>query len=102
MFDLDLNKTPVDFLAADGHKWLLGPEGAGIAMIRQEHQDRLRCANVGWSSVKNSYDYSKPEFTLRNSAARFEPGSANMSGITALSASFDLFLKRGENTVMRR
>ena len=22
-------RTPIDFLAADGHKWLLGPEGAG-------------------------------------------------------------------------
>ena len=27
VFPLDLRSTPVDFLAADGHKWLLGPEG---------------------------------------------------------------------------
>ena len=57
MFPLDLKKTPVDFLAADGHKWLLGPEGAGIAMIRSEHIDRLRCGNIGWGSVKNSHNY---------------------------------------------
>ena len=93
MYDLDLAQTPVDFLAADGHKWLLGPEGAGVAMIRQQHQDLLRCGNVGWSSVKNSYDYAKPDFTLRNTAARFEPGSANMVGIAALSESFELFLQ---------
>ena len=39
MYPLDSAKTPVDFLAADGHKWLLGPEGAGVAMIRREHID---------------------------------------------------------------
>ena len=29
-FPLDVQKTPIDALAADGHKWLLAPEGAGI------------------------------------------------------------------------
>lgn len=93
IYDLDLQKTPVDFLAADGHKWLLGPEGAGVAVIRREHQDRLRCGNVGWSSVRNSYNYAKPDFNLHDTAARFEPGSANMVGVRALSASLDLFLQ---------
>ena len=30
MQPLDVSQTPIDFLAADGHKWLLGPEGAGF------------------------------------------------------------------------
>src|SRR5262249_1366379 len=30
VFPLDVQKTPIDALAADGHKWLLGPEGAGF------------------------------------------------------------------------
>lgn len=93
MFPLDLKKTPVDFLAADGHKWLLGPEGAGIAMIRSEHIDRLRCGNIGWGSVKNSHNYTTPSMDLKNEASRFEPGSANMIGSTALAASVDLFAK---------
>src|SRR5262245_30505137 len=33
---LDVSRTPVDFLAADGHKWLLGPEGAGLFWARRE------------------------------------------------------------------
>ncbi|MGB7347242.1 MAG: aminotransferase class V-fold PLP-dependent enzyme [Pirellulaceae bacterium] len=92
IYSLDLAKTPVDFVAADGHKWLLGPEGAGIAMIRREHLNRLRCGNVGWGSVKNSFNYNAPEFNLRDTAARFEPGSANMVGIAALSANVEMFL----------
>ena len=39
-FPLDVRETPIDFLAADGHKWMLGPEGAGIAYIRREHLER--------------------------------------------------------------
>jgi cysteine desulfurase/selenocysteine lyase len=91
MYPLDLSKTPVDFLAADGHKWLLGAEGAGIAMIRAEHLDRLRCGNVGWSSVKNAYNYGAPSFELRDDARRFEAGSANMIGTAALTASLEMF-----------
>lgn len=92
MFPLDLSRTPVDFLAADGHKWLLGPEGAGVAMIRREHLDLLRVANVGWNSVKNSYNYGDPKLELRSDASRFESGSANMLGAAGLSASLQMFL----------
>ena len=92
VFDLDLDRIDVDFLAADGHKWLLGPEGLGVAFIRNKHLDRLRVGNVGWSSVKNAFNYSKPELELRDTAARFEPGSANMVGAAALLASLEMFL----------
>lgn len=44
---LDVRQTPVDFLAADGHKWLLGPEGAGVFFLRREHLDRLRPLGLG-------------------------------------------------------
>src|SRR5262245_55751986 len=36
VFPLSVRHTSIDFLAADGHKWLLGPEGAGIFYIRRE------------------------------------------------------------------
>ena len=91
VFDLDVSRTPVDFLAADGHKWLLGPEGMGVAFIRRKHLETLRCTNVGWSSVRNTFNYDEPKLELRSSAARFEPGSANMAGAAALAASMQLF-----------
>ena len=106
IYPLDVKKTPVDFLAADGHKWLLGPEGAGVAMIRREHQDKIRCLNVGWASVKNSYNYAQPAFDLRDTAARFESGSANMAGIAALAANVEMFLKvreaQGDDAIAQR
>ena len=38
---IDVRRTPIDFLAADGHKWLLGPEGAGLLYVRRDWIDRL-------------------------------------------------------------
>lgn len=91
IFDLDLSEIDVDFLSADGHKWLLGPEGFGVAVIRRRHLELLRCGNVGWNSVRNAFNYASPELALRQTAARFEPGSANMAAAAALGASLKLF-----------
>lgn len=96
IFDLDLREINVDFLAADGHKWLLGPEGYGVAVIRKRHLDLIRCSNVGWNSVRNTYNYADPKLDLRNTAARFEPGSANMAGAAALGASIEMFTAVGQ------
>ncbi|MEM6469511.1 MAG: aminotransferase class V-fold PLP-dependent enzyme [Planctomycetota bacterium] len=106
MFPLDLGRTDVDFLAADGHKWMLGPEGLGFAMIRKRHLEKLRCTNVGWNSVRNTFNYAEPSFDLRTGAARFEPGSPNMVSSAALGASLSLFLQvraiHGESAIAER
>lgn len=91
----DVRQTPVDFLAADGHKWMLGPEGAGIAYIRREHLDRLRPFGVGWHSVVHAADYARIELDLKPSAARYEGGSQNMVGMLGLGASLELLLQIG-------
>jgi selenocysteine lyase/cysteine desulfurase len=92
-FPFDVRQTPIDFLAADGHKWMLGPEGAGIAYIRREHLDRLRPIGVGWHSVVHSSDYTRIDLALKPTAARYEGGSQNMAGMLALGASLDLLLE---------
>ena len=85
----------IDFLAADGHKWMLGPEGAGMAYIRREHLERLRPFGVGWHSVVHSSDYTRIELDLKPSAARYEGGSQNMVGMLGFGASLDLLLDLG-------
>ena len=98
----DVSQTPVDFLAADGHKWLLGPEGAGILFVRSELLDRLRPIGVGWHSVVHASDYTRLELDLKPTAARYEGGSANMPGFLALGASLDLLLELGLENIERR
>jgi selenocysteine lyase/cysteine desulfurase len=99
---LDVQRTPVDFLAADGHKWLLGPEGAGIFWIRRALVERLRPVGIGWNSVVGARDFSRIDFTLKPHAGRWESGSLNVAGITALGASLELLLGLGIDAVARR
>lgn len=91
LFPLNVKNTPIDFMAADGHKWMLGPEGAGITYIKKELLDRLRCGVVGWNSVRGGHQFGKAEFQLRDEAARYEGGSANMIGLLAMHRSLQIF-----------
>ncbi len=102
VFPLDVGRTPIDFLAADGHKWLLGPEGAGIFFVRREHLDRLRPLGVGWNSVTGAHDFDRIELVFKDSAARYEGGSQNMAGMTALSASLGLLARFGPEALAER
>lgn len=99
---LDVNQTPIDFLAADGHKWLLGPEGAGVLYIRHEWLDRLRPWGIGWNSVRNSGDFTRIEMDLKDSAARYEGGSLSLAGFGALAASLELLVERKPAIIAQR
>lgn len=94
-FPLNVRDTPIDFLAADSHKWLLGPEGAGIAYIRRDRLPLLRATGVGWNSVVQGSDYSHIELKLRETASRYEGGAKNISGLVGMGASFDVFESLG-------
>jgi selenocysteine lyase/cysteine desulfurase len=94
-FPLDVNEAGIDFLAADGHKWLLGPEGAGIAYIRREHLAKLRPIGPGWHSVSPTQEFTHIELKLRNAASRYEAGSQNSGDILALGASLRMLQELG-------
>ncbi len=102
VFPLDVKATPIDFLAADGHKWLLGPEGAGLFYLRREHLDTLRPIGVGWHSVVHATDYSRIELTLKPNAARYEGGTQNMVGFLGLADSLRLLLDHGTAAIAQR
>jgi cysteine desulfurase / selenocysteine lyase len=99
---LDVRNTPIDFLAADGHKWLLGPEGAGLFWIRREMLDRLHPVGIGWNSVIDSRNFNHVELRLKPHAGRWESGSLNVGGILALGASLELLLATGIDAIAER
>lgn len=94
VFPLDVKATGIDFFAADGHKWLLGPEGAGVLYVRREHLDLLRPLGLGWHSVTGSGGFTS-EMNLRPTAARYEGGTQNMAGMIGLGASLELLTELG-------
>jgi selenocysteine lyase/cysteine desulfurase len=102
VFPLDVSKTPIDFLAADGHKWMLGPEGAGLFYLRREHLELLRPIGVGWHSVAHASDYNRIELNFKPTAARYEGGTQNMVGFLGLAASLELLLHHGQQSIGER
>ncbi len=92
---VDVAAMGVDFLSADGHKWMLGPEGAGIFYCRAELLRRMRPLIVGWMNVVNADDYGHYDFTLKPDAGRFECGTHNVGGLLAMKASIELLMEVG-------
>ena len=99
---LDVKAMYVDFLSADGHKWLLGPEGAGIFYCRRELIAGMRPLTIGWMNVINPQDYGHYDFTLKPDAGRFECGTYNVPGLLALKAAVELLTDLGVQAVSQR
>ncbi|MFO0873547.1 MAG: aminotransferase class V-fold PLP-dependent enzyme [Phycisphaerales bacterium] len=92
----------VDFASADGHKWMLGPEGAGVLYVRREHLDRLHPPLVGWLSTANPFDYDRYDPTLHPTAQRYEPGAFPMAGVVGLAAALEILLAEGVERIEPR
>ena len=97
--EVDVKLSYVDILAADGHKWLLAPEGAAIFYCADEKRERLINTNVGWSSVVNPRDFLNYDLTQKPDATRFEEGSYNSVGLYGLNAAIELLLEVGISTI---
>jgi len=97
----DAQACCADFVVADGHKWMCGPEGTALFYCRQAVQDSLRLRQYGWHMLKDAFNFSHQHTTLEiaENAQRFECGSPNMLGITALNASLGLLLDIGIETI---
>jgi selenocysteine lyase/cysteine desulfurase len=99
---LDVGKTPIDFLASGGHKWLLGPKGAGLFWVRPEMVERLHPVSVGWNSVVHAFDFTRVELNLKPDARRWESGTMDLGAVLGLGASIELLLGCGIDNVWRR
>jgi selenocysteine lyase/cysteine desulfurase len=100
-FPLDVQAANVDALAADGHKWMLGPEGCAILYVRKGRQDEIEPVEFGYTNVAAS-DYSSRDMTLRSDAARYEPGTLNTIGTFGLRAAIQFLLEVGIEEIAPR
>jgi len=101
-FPIDVELDQIDFLAADAHKWMLGPEGIGVFYVRKESLCLLNPVLLGWNSVKDALNFDHIDFSLKEDAQRFEEGSLNLLSIYALGAAVDLLLKVGVDVIGER
>jgi len=89
----------VDFLAADSHKWLLGPCAAGILFVRGELQEKLHPPLVGWNNVRAPNFVAQEQLVYRSGPHRFEIGSHNLLGIVGLNAALELIMEIGVENI---
>lgn len=89
----------VDILAADAHKWLLGPCAAGLLYVRQEIQEELVPTVYGWHNLRCPDFVAQEELRFRPDARRYEAGSANLLGIAGLKAALELVLEIGVDAI---
>jgi len=89
----------VDFLAADAHKWLLGPCGAGLFYVRQAVQEKLRPIVHGWHNVRCPGFVAQEQLVFLPDARRYEAGSAMLAGLAGLEAALELILEVGVENI---
>ncbi|MBI2212792.1 MAG: aminotransferase class V-fold PLP-dependent enzyme [Acidobacteria bacterium] len=84
---IDVKRCHISFLASDGHKWLLGPEGLAIFFASEEARERLTPLESGWMSLARDATSLGKVTELHRDARRFEAGSINTAGVCGLDAS---------------
>lgn len=95
----DVQSCHADFVAADGHKWMLASEGVAIFYVNPKRINDIQLRQYGWHMVEHVGDYTRDEWSTARTARRFECGSPNNMGIHALKQSLELLLNHGIDQV---
>lgn len=88
-----------DVIAADAHKWLLGPCGAGFLYVRKSWHETLRPIVYGWNNVRCPDFIAREEITFRSGAQRYEVGTHGVLGLFGFRAALDLILEIGVDAI---
>ena len=91
----------VDLLAADAHKWLLGPCGAGLMYVRGPVQEQLTPMVYGWHNVRCPDFVAQEQIVFRGGAHKYEAGTHNLLGVVGLVAAMELLLEVGVENIAR-
>jgi len=89
----------VDFLAADAHKWMLGPCAAGILYVAKAWHEKLKPTVHGWHNIRCPNYVAQSELVFRRDARRYEAGTANLLGLAGLHAALQLLLDVGVENI---
>lgn len=89
----------VDFLAADSHKWMLGPCAAGILYVRKEVQEKLQPIVQGWHNLRSPDFVAQEELEFKSDARRYEAGTHNFVGMFGMKAAMEMLLELGIDNI---
>jgi selenocysteine lyase/cysteine desulfurase len=92
----------VDFMAADSHKWMLGPCGAGLFHVKASRQELLDPLLLGAWNVRSPDFIAQPAVVLEDGARRYEPGTPNLPGLCGMGASLKMLEDWGVEEIAAR
>lgn len=90
-----LSVEHVDFLAADAHKWMLGPCAAGVLYVRREVQARLKPIVHGWHNLDCPDFLTQEDLKFKPDARRYEAGTHNLVGLAGFQAALGILEEVG-------
>lgn len=102
VFAHEVTAMHIGFLMADGHKWLLGPEGLAVFYCAPNWRERLTLHQYGWHMVEDASNCDRRDWQVAASARRLECGSPNTLGIHALDARLSLLEEIRIEVIERR
>ena len=88
---INVRKTPMDYLAGGGNKWLFSTQGIGYVYVNRKNFQSLKKTPTGWLGLDwpNFENYDKMP-RIRNDARRFEMGTRNALGCHALTVNIGI------------
>ncbi len=99
--NFDVSACHADFVVADAHKWMLGPEGIALFYVNSAIRDEITLSEFGWHMTQDPNAFDRKDWRPADSARRFECGSPNLLGVHALSASLSLLHEIGMAAISR-
>ena len=96
VFPIDMEKMQIDILCFTGHKGLLGPQGIGGFILRDELVMKIEPLISGGTGSLSNVE-TVPEFM----PDRFEAGTPNLPGIFGLHAALNWIKKLGEDSLLK-
>ncbi|WP_420263681.1 aminotransferase class V-fold PLP-dependent enzyme [Candidatus Magnetominusculus dajiuhuensis] len=99
---MDVQEMQIDWLSADGHKWMCGPEGVGLVWASERALQIVQPACKGWFGVINPFDFEDFNQDYAPTADKYLDGSPMVLGIMAFNAALDMLLSFGIEAIERR
>jgi cysteine desulfurase/selenocysteine lyase len=101
--EFDVCDYDIDFLACGAAKWLFGPSGAGFLYINKRTFNALGMQHTGWLGADwPGFEDLTVRPPLFQDARKYEMGTRNIIGISALCENIKVLLEFGMKNVETR
>jgi selenocysteine lyase/cysteine desulfurase len=95
----------IDFMASNGHKWILSSFGIGAIYLKKEYLEGLEQFKPPFYSQlgqKQTEIFDNKKIDISNTASRFELGSPHFSNILSLKSAIEYINRIGIDEIEKR